>query len=109
MSWQRRLLEIAAAGGALASLSGCPAIVACGNANPDPCICDRTPASAPQCVAEKACEDNGGQWDLYPYPPPPDAAGAGSGSAADQIQGRCVGYPQDAGLDAPHADGAPHD
>jgi len=98
MSWQRRLLELAAAGGALTSLAGCPAVIpgGCGNANPDPCICDRMPATSAQCVAEKTCEDNGGSWDLYVATPLPDA-GSGSG---EPIQGQCVGYPRDAGPDA---------
>lgn len=100
MSWQKRLAELVAAGGALASLSGCPAIVpgGCGNANPDPCVCNRMPETSPQCVAEKSCEDNGGHWELYPYPadPLPDA-----GSASSAIQGECIGYPHDAGPDGP--------
>jgi hypothetical protein len=97
MSWQRRLAELMAAGGALASLSGCPAIFpgGCGNANPDPCICDRMPATSTQCVAEKTCEDNGGEWALYAQPQPD----AGSGSTP--LEGQCIGYPRDAGPDAP--------
>lgn len=110
MSWQRRLVELMAAGGALASLSGCPAILGCGNANPDPCICNRMPATSPQCVAEKTCEDNGGQWSLFSELPPIDA-GSGSGS----IEGQCIGYPHDAprpvdgSIPDAAVDGAPRD
>lgn len=111
MSWQRRLLDLVAAGGTLASLSGCQLIVpqSCGNGNPDPCVCDRAPASSPQCVAEKACTDHGGEWDLSGVPLPPVIDAAGPGSGADDIRGVCIGYPQDAGVDAPRADAAPRD
>ena len=111
MNWQKRLLELAAAGGALVSSSGCQLIVptSCGNGLPDPCICDRMPATSPQCVAEKSCKDHGGEWDLSGVPLPAPIDAAGPGSAADDVRGVCVGYPQDAGVDAPHADGAPRD
>ncbi len=89
MSWRRRLFEVACAGGALAALPGCPISGFCGNANPDPCICDRHPASDPQCVAEKKCEDNGGMWDFSDPLPAADAGG--------QIWGHCDGFPKDAG------------
>ncbi|HUJ62802.1 MAG TPA: hypothetical protein VLX92_30075 [Kofleriaceae bacterium] len=81
------MFELACAGGALATLPGCP-ILGCGNANPDPCICDRSPPSAPQCVAERTCSENGGSWD---FSEPASTADAGS-----QIWGHCDGYPKDA-------------
>ena len=40
--------------------------IPCGNANPDPCICDRPktdPAAARDCESKKACEAKGGLWD----------------------------------------------
>jgi hypothetical protein len=68
MSWKRRLVELALAGGALA---GCgsptttpqdlgfnPDIFAC-NANPDPCCSDRQPTL---CAAKMQCLGKGGQW-----------------------------------------------
>lgn len=93
MSWQRRLVELIAAGGALASSAGCSdggQGFPCGNASPDPCICDRTPLTSPQCVAEQACRDHGGEWAFYLLP----ATDAGSG--APQLEGQCIGYPRDA-------------
>jgi hypothetical protein len=104
MSWQRRLIELACAGGAIAS-AGCPvAGPGCGNANPDPCICNRHPASDPQCVAEKKCEDNGGSWEFTTDPFPTTDAGT-------QLWGHCGGYPLDAGPpDAPMTlDATPRD
>ena len=96
MSWQRRLAELVCAGGALASQAGCLPVGGggCGNANPDPCVCNRTPADSPQCVAETTCRDNGGAWDFDTARPPTG------------IWGRCLGYPRDAGPDA--APDAPH-
>lgn len=68
MSWQRRLQEIALAGGAIA-LGGCAdapsATVPCGNANPDPCICgrpDKDPVAKMLCDEKMACEAEGGVW-----------------------------------------------
>jgi hypothetical protein len=97
MSWQHRLAELALAGGALFTQTGCPVVVGCGNANPDPCICGRTPdpEHAPQCVAEKTCEDNGGYWEFGATP----ATDAGT-----ELNGHCEGFPKDAGIDGPHAD-----
>ncbi len=108
MSWQQRLMELACAGGALVTQPGCP-VLACGNANPDPCICGRTPdpTHSPQCIAEKTCADNGGTWEFFGPSPVTDAGVA--------LEGHCVGYPLDAGLDArlPDSsvigDAAPHD
>jgi hypothetical protein len=101
MSWQRRLMELACAGGTLA---GCMAssnqqqMIPCGNANPDPCICNRTPdpEHSPQCIAEKICTDNGGDWIIVDPPPAGDAGG--------ELWGFCNGYPKDAGVDGPHID-----
>lgn len=96
-SWQDRVRDLLVAGGALA-LAGCTSNVAdgdgngldrnrqdgsaeastaapdsgfqipCGNANPDPCICDRPkadPAMAAACAAKIACEAMGGTWEYY--------------------------------------------
>jgi hypothetical protein len=75
----------------------------CGNANPDPCICGRSPDTSPQCVAEKTCKDHGGSWefDNAGVPPQPDGG--------TQLWGYCGGYPHDAGPDAPVIDDAPPD
>ena len=76
------------------TLTGCP-ILACGNANPDPCICGRTPDPdhSEQCIAEKTCRDNGGTWEFFGEPPATDAGMT--------LMGHCDGYPKDAGVDAP--------
>jgi hypothetical protein len=89
MTWRRRLIELVCAGG---TVTGCTdhAGIPCGNANPDPCVCDRTPANAPQCVAEAACRAHGGSWFGYP-----------NGDPGTQVTGSCLGYPLDAGIDAP--------
>ena len=55
----------------------------------DPCICDRTPASAPQCVAESACRAHGGHWSGFP-----------TGDPGNQVTGTCES-PLDAGIDGP--------
>jgi hypothetical protein len=72
MSWQRRLMELALAGGAVSTLAGCPGIVVgCGNANPDPCICgrpERDPREKMACDEKKACEAAGGTWDPFAGP-----------------------------------------
>jgi len=103
MSWQRRLAELVAAGGAVASLAGCNiggGGGGCGNGNPDPCICNRMPADSPECVAEAKCKSSGGFWDIGPspigYPP-------GAPDAAPGFTAVCV-YP-----DAPRADASPAD
>jgi hypothetical protein len=88
MSWQRRLQELAAAGGALTSLAACQGGVPCGNANPDPCVCDRMPSDSPQCEAEKACRADGDSWVF-------------AGQSEPGLQGRCEHY-FDAGVDVPH-------
>jgi hypothetical protein len=83
MNWQRKLKEIALAGGAVA-LSGCAmpgggSPIPCGNANPDPCICGRpeaSPQAKMQCDEKMACEAKGWVWDPFP---PPDIADAGVG------------------------------
>jgi len=97
MSWRQRLIELAVAGGTLVPQPGCVPGTGgpgCGNANPDPCICGKTPDPAhdPQCIAERTCTDNGGYWDFYSNAPATDA-GVG-------LWGRCEGFPLDAGLDA---------
>ena len=87
MNWQRRLVELVCAGGALAACThrGIP----CGNADPDPCICGRSPPDTPQCRAESQCEDDGGYWQI-------DLVQAGSAG----IEGECVipGSPLDASV-----------
>jgi hypothetical protein len=53
--------------GGIASVAGCGGLpslggIPCGNASPDPCICDRPatdPASKVQCDVKKACEAEG--------------------------------------------------
>jgi hypothetical protein len=83
MTWQRRLIELVCAGG---TLSGCwqalPSgkhVIPCGNADPDPCICGRSPPDSAQCIAEQECEDQGGFWNI-------DIAEAGSAV----LEGSCV-------------------
>jgi hypothetical protein len=79
MNWEKRAREIVLAGGSLAAASlGCIGSsggdIACGNANPDPCICGRPGASAQlaaECVQEQACEADGGT-----YNPTADVDGA---------------------------------
>jgi hypothetical protein len=105
MSWQRRLMELACAGGTLAG--GCMEssnqefIFPCGNGNPDPCICNRTPdpEHSPQCIAENTCKANGGSWALFDSSPLPTV------DAGSQLFGHCEGYPKDAGVDAPRTIG----
>lgn len=54
MSWQRRLAELAAAGGLALTSAGCPAVIPGGtcNANPDPCC---SQPDGPACTAQMAC------------------------------------------------------
>jgi len=54
MSWQRRLAELAAAGGLAVATTGCPAVIPGGtcNANPDPCC---SQPDGPACMAQMAC------------------------------------------------------
>ena len=67
----------------MSSLTGCPVFgVPCGNANPDPCICNRSPPDSPQCEAEDACQKQGGTWELFAESVTMDA---GSG-----VEGHCV-------------------
>jgi hypothetical protein len=106
MTWRRRLIELACAGGALASQSSCVPIVVggCGNANPDPCVCGRTPdpQHSPQCIAEQQCKQMGGFWEFF----------GGSNATTDAgvtLEGRCEGYQKDAGIDAPPPDVLVHD
>ena len=93
MTWQRRLIELVCAGGALTAIPACgiPGGVPCGNANPDPCICGRMPADSPTCKAEAACEHEGGYFD--PFDPAPAGVDAGAG-----VQGHCVLPGDDAGV-----------
>ncbi len=97
MSWQRRLLELACAGGALFTQAGCPTPHqppgGCGNANPDPCICGREPEDSPQCVAERECAAYGGDWEFYGARIAPSTIDAGT-----QLWGRCVYPVLDAGV-----------
>jgi hypothetical protein len=62
MTWQRRLIELACAGGTLTGCSSTPNPIPCGNVNADPCICDRMPEDSPQCVAEATCRGQGHEW-----------------------------------------------
>jgi hypothetical protein len=89
MTWQRRLIELSVAGGTLAGCFHDP--IPCGNANPDPCICGRTPDPDhnPQCIAEKACTDEGGFW----------VFDGSNGTDAGVVTGHCESL----------ADAAPHD
>jgi hypothetical protein len=96
MRWQDRLIELVAVGGTLA---GCTNLapgggVPCGNANPDPCICGRTPENSPQCVAERKCAAEGKTWEFYGPPPAVDAG--------DGLWGTC-GTVVDAGTGLPDA------
>jgi hypothetical protein len=71
MGWRQRLLQMTLAGGML-PVAGCSPSglgggggVPCGNANPDPCICDRPSSNAmwkAACDAKTACEKIGGSW-----------------------------------------------
>jgi hypothetical protein len=65
----------------------------CGNANPDPCICDRpkaSPEAAKACAAEMACIAHGGRWTLV-------------GDPTGVVRQTCIGYdasvPEDASLE----------
>jgi hypothetical protein len=87
MNWRRRLAELVAAGGALGGCNGGGG-PPCGNANPDPCICDRSPANSQQCVAERNCTAAGGSWEFFGSP-------LVDGSP-EGLQGYCV--PRDAGV-----------
>src|SRR5690242_14309091 len=64
LSWQERLRQMILAGGVLAA--GCEINrFPCGNANPDPCICDRPSSSsgaAEACSEKRTCEKAGGVW-----------------------------------------------
>jgi hypothetical protein len=78
MTWHRRFVELVCAGGTLAGClqhRGIP----CGNADPDPCICGRSPPDTPRCRAEQQCDDSGGFWQI-------DLVQAGSAG----IAGECV-------------------
>lgn len=74
--WRERLTEMLVAGGTLAAVGcstsvregaaggdgGQAATLSCGNANPDPCICDRPksdPVAAAECQSKRACEARG--------------------------------------------------
>ena len=112
MTWQRRIVELMCAGGVLAG-TGCPGGggIPCGNANPDPCVCNRMPADSPQCLAETACTDQGGYWELFSgrtiVPDADTGSGSGSGSGSG-IEGHCYlpGSP-DAPLPPPDAQFVP--
>lgn len=89
------------AGGVLAA--GCePGFggVPCGNANPDPCVCDRpssSSAAAEACSEETACQKAGGVWQR----------GSGEWGAGGTCQHDSGTTPQDGS--ASDADGAPRD
>jgi hypothetical protein len=106
MSWQRRLLELVSAGGAL-SAAGCNfggSGGGCGNGLPDPCICDRTPLDAGQCVAEAKCRAEGDRWELFPTEAQPDAAPGYLGVCLQPDAPRrdaAIDAPTDAAVDAP--------
>lgn len=71
MSWQRRLVELLAAGGTLAASAcntGGSGGGPCTNGGWDPCLCEHLPASGPQCVEEKSCRDHGGYWTAHGGP-----------------------------------------
>ncbi len=91
MEWRRRLVELVKAGGVIGGLSACGVVggIPCGNANPDPCICGRTPADDPQCVAEKMCKDSGDYWAFDDMP-----------NGSDGLRGRCESSLPDAAIDA---------
>jgi hypothetical protein len=92
MGWRERLRQITLAGGML-PLLGCgsgttPGGIPCGNANPDPCICDRPATSAEfraECDAKNACESTGGTW--VPGPTPSGACETDGGSGGDATPG----------------------
>ncbi len=63
MSWQERLRQMVLAGGVVAT--GCSSGFPCGNASPDPCICDRpssSSAAAEACSEQTTCKKSGGVW-----------------------------------------------
>jgi hypothetical protein len=101
MTWQRRLIELACAGGALTGCFYTHDPIPCGNANPDPCICGRSPPGSEQCIAEQSCRDNGGEWVFLENPPASDAGGTLWGHC--ETPGCC-----DGGIDA-LPDAASHD
>jgi hypothetical protein len=97
VSWRQRLAALLAAGGALAACdSPSHQVNFCGNVDPDPCICDRLPLDAGQCVAERACADAGGTWSFYTQYNP-----------VTGLDGMCI-YP-DARLPDAAVDAAPSD
>ena len=107
MGWHRRFLELLCAGGALTPLTACPQQMNwCGNANPDPCICGRTPADSPQCKAESACSDGGGTWEFFEGSPNPPIEGYCVAMKMDAAIGPDASVEHDASIDAP-SDG-PH-
>ncbi len=66
MGWQARLQQMVLAGGVLATAcDGLGSSIPCGNASPDPCICDRpssSSAAAEACSEKRTCENSGGLW-----------------------------------------------
>jgi hypothetical protein len=67
LSWQERVRQIVLAGGVLTAggllTAGCSG--SCGNANPDPCVCDRpssSSAASAACSEETTCKKTGGIW-----------------------------------------------
>jgi hypothetical protein len=104
MSWQRRLLELISAGGALAACDSPHHVNFCGNVQPDPCICDRMPADSVQCVEEADCRANGGEWEFTP------TDGSHAPDAATDVWGHCIPAHDasvlDAAMDAPEDAGS---
>jgi hypothetical protein len=66
VSWQARFQQMVLAGGVLATgCNGMGNAGTCGNASPDPCICDRpssSSAAAQACSEKTSCENTGGLW-----------------------------------------------
>jgi hypothetical protein len=89
-SWERRLLDVLLAGGAIA-VAGCSSsssgtgIDECCNANPDPC-CPSLSCGAeqtPECKQELACQADGGTWDIGAGDCSRDAGAGDSGPDGD--------------------------
>jgi hypothetical protein len=90
MGWRQRLQQLTLAGGML-PLAGCGSGtlgggIPCGNANPDPCICDRPSMSQEwkaQCDAKTACVNMGGTWHSATATCDADAGTGGAGDGGN--------------------------